>query len=237
MATQTLNPPAPLPTLRELGAFLRRPRVLVPTGLRSGQAWAALGVLATVHIGVLLLGMLPLLGLYQKAMGLPLPDAFDRLPAHWLLPITVVIAPVLEEMIFRGWQTGRPRALWLLGCLAVFAVLVAKAQALQPLVLAGSLMALVVATLGGWFRLRKRQTPEAYLATYPVVFWVAALVFAGVHLMNYPAISVTALPMVLPQLWAALLLGFTRQRIGLPAAMLQHGCANAAAMVLVQLRT
>ena len=48
------------------------------------------------------------------------------IPSHLyeLLPITVLIAPVLEEMIFRGWQTGRPRALWLLGCFAAFVALV-----------------------------------------------------------------------------------------------------------------
>jgi hypothetical protein len=38
--------------------------------------------------------------------------------------------------------------------------------------------------------------------------------------------------MVLPQLWAAAMLGFTRQRLGLPAAILQHALANAASMAL-----
>ncbi|MGF7155161.1 CPBP family glutamic-type intramembrane protease [Novosphingobium gossypii] len=235
MATQTLTSSPRFAILRELGAFLKRPRVLRPLGLLSRQAWAALGTLTALHVGGLLLVILPLLGFYQQAMGQPLPDAFGKLPSAWLLPITVVIAPVLEEMIFRGWQTGRPRALWLLGCAILFAALTAAAKSLAPLALVGSLLALVLAAVGGWLWLRKRGTPDAYAKVYPAVFWLVALAFAGVHLMNYPAVSVLLLPMVLPQLWAGVLLGFTRQRIGLPAAMIQHGCANAAAMVLVQL--
>lgn len=235
MATRTLTSSDHLAILRELGAFLKRPTLLLPCGLRSRQAWAALTILAALHIGGLLLVILPLLGFYQKAMGQPLPDAFGKLPSEWLLPITVLIAPVLEEMIFRGWQTGRPRALWLMACAIVFAALTAAAKAIAPMVLAATLLALVLAAAGGWVWLRRRQTPHAYAAAYPAIFWLVALLFAGVHLMNYPAITPALLPMVLPQLWAGALLGFTRQRIGLPAAMLQHASANAAAMILVQL--
>ncbi|WP_159976771.1 MULTISPECIES: CPBP family glutamic-type intramembrane protease [unclassified Novosphingobium] len=233
MATQIeTRIPAPH-ILRELAGFLKQPAVLVPWGLRRGESWPALCLLAAVHVSVLLLVLLPLLGMWQKAFDLPLPDAFGKLPGGWLLPITILIAPLLEEIIFRGWQTGRPRALWLLGCFAVFVVLTMTAKAIEPLVLAGLLLAAVLAAAGGWWWLRRRGTPAVYAAAYPGVFWVVALVFAGVHLMNYPATSAASLPMVLPQLWAGVLLGFTRQRIGLPAAILQHAIANAASMALV----
>lgn len=227
-------PPAPTPrtVLRELAAFLKRPAVLASSGLRTRAAWGALGVLAAVHVVGMLLVILPLIAAWQKHFALPTPDAFDKLPASWLLPITVLVAPLLEEMIFRGWQTGRPRALWLLGCFAGFVVLAINAQALAPLALVGLLLGLVVLTLAGWLWLRKRPTPAAYRAAYPAVFWLVAVVFAGAHLMNYPTTSALSLPMVLPQFWAALLLGFTRQRIGLPASMLQHALANAATMAL-----
>lgn len=226
----------PLTVLRELALFLARPRVLTPMGLRLREAWTRLGVMTALHLGGMLLVILPLLGWWQKTFALPLPDAFGKMPPSWLLPVTLAAAPLLEEIIFRGWQTGRPRALWLLACFVAFVALAMGAQKLQPPVLAGALFALVVAALGGWWWLRKRQEPPAlYLTAYPAIFWAVALVFAGVHLMNYPTASLLSLPMVMPQLWAALLLGFTRQRIGLPAAMLQHATANAAAMALVQL--
>lgn len=222
-----------LDIVREIPAYLKRPTVLSPIGLRSRSGWAVLGTMEVLHIAGLFLVVLPLIGLWQQAMHLPAPDAFDKLPSGWLLPFTVLIAPVAEEMVFRGWQTGRPRALWLLACSGLFALLVVGTKAIPPLVLAGSLLALAVAALVGWIILRKRQTPVRYRAAYPLVFWIVALLFAGVHLTNYPSVSLWSLPMVLPQFWAALMLGFTRQRIGLPAAMLQHMGANAATMALV----
>ena len=240
MATRT-DPPAAsrastraLALLQELPEFLKKPAILTPIGLRSRSGWAALGVMEALHIAVLLLVVLPLIGLWQQTLHLPTPDAFDKLPTGWLLPVTVLIAPIAEETIFRGWQTGRPRALWLLLCALLLAGLAVYARALAPMVLLGMLVLLAVAALGGWIMLRKRREPAAlYRAAYPAIFWIVALLFAGVHLMNYPSVSALMLPMVLPQLWAALMLGFTRQRIGLPAAMLQHMGANAATMVLV----
>lgn len=225
-----------LATVREVPAFLRRPAILTPIGLRSRKGWAALGAMEVLHIAGMFLVVLPLVGLWQQAMHLPAPDAFDKLPSGWLLPFTVLIAPVAEEMIFRGWQTGRPRALWLLGCAALFAVLAIFARTMAPLMLAGLLLTLAIAALAGWIILRKRREPlGGYRAAYPMIFWIVALLFAGVHLTNYPSASMLSLPLVLPQFWAALMLGFTRQRIGLNAAILQHAGANAATMLLVHL--
>lgn len=241
MATRTDTAATPhafnraLSLLRELPAFLLRPAVLTPIGLRRREGWAALGTMEVLHVAGLMLVVLPLIGLWQQAMHLPTPDAFDKLPSGWLLPFTVLIAPLAEEMIFRGWQTGRPRALWLLACAVLFAVLVIFAKAIAPMALVALLVALAVAALGGWVLLRKRHTGPRYRAAYPAIFWIVALLFAGVHLSNYPSVSALMLPMVLPQLWAALMLGFTRQRIGLHAAILQHAGANAATMLLVHL--
>lgn len=228
--------PAALAVLREVPGFLKRPAILTPIGLGSREGWAALVVLEAVHVAGLLLVILPLISLWQMAMNLPLPDAFEQLPAGWLLPFTLLAAPIAEEALFRGWQTGRPRALWLLASALLLAAAVIFAKAIAPPVLAGLLLALALAALVGWLRLRKRrEIPARYRAAFPVVFWLAALLFAGVHLTNYPSISALSLPLVLPQLWAGLLLGFTRQRIGLPAAMLQHAGANAATLLLVHL--
>lgn len=231
--TPPTEPPSPRAILAELLAFLRRPAVLAPAGLRSRTSWQALGVLAAVHLGGMMLVVLPLISLWQKLFALPMPDAFGKLPGAWLLPITILVAPVLEEMIFRGWQTGRPRALWLLGGFVLILALATQAQAFNPFVLMGALAALVIAAAGGWLWLRKRrEAPAAYRKAYPATFWLVAAGFAAAHLMNYPSISAASLPMVLPQLWAAALLGFTRQRLGLPASVLQHMLANASVMAL-----
>lgn len=232
LAAPLTAPPAARTILKELAAFLSRPRVLAPWGLFRREAWAPLGVLLALHVGVMMLVILPFIALWQSRFGLPLPDAFGKLPGGWLLPITVLVAPLVEEAIFRGWQTGRPRALWLLACFLALLVLGTTARTLAPMVLGASLLALAAAALAGWLRLRRRGVPGAYRKAYPVVFWLVAVLFAAIHLMNYPATTALSLPMVLPQLWAAAMLGFTRQRLGLPAAILQHALANAASMAL-----
>ncbi len=83
--------PAALAVLREVPGFLKRPAILTPIGLRSRESWAALGLLEAVHVAGLLLVILPLIGLWQKAMNLPLPDAFEQLPGGWLLPFTLPV--------------------------------------------------------------------------------------------------------------------------------------------------
>jgi len=222
--------------LREFPAFLRRPRLVAPSGLRAAGAWKRLAVLVALQLAGLFLVLLPLLQLWQGAFGLPSPDAYGELPPGLLVPVVVLVAPVIEEMLFRGWLTGRVRALWLLACaLGAGAFLYASTQGLQPLPAGGGILALLVAAPIGWFVLRKRGTPGWFGAAFPAIFYLMAAVFALSHMMNYPSFSALALPMVLPQLWAALVLGFIRLRIGLPASMLAHIVSNSAALALALL--
>ncbi|WP_260926575.1 CPBP family intramembrane glutamic endopeptidase [Novosphingobium sp. 9] len=223
--------------LRELAAFLRRPRLLAPEGLRSAAGWRAFVPLLALHLIVLLLVLLPLSIVAQKGLGLDAPDAFDKISAGWLLPITLLIAPVIEEMLFRGWQTGRPRALWLLLCAILGgAALYGSTHGLAPLAAAGVLLLSVVAGLVGWLVLRRKSAPVAgFAAAFPAIYWIVALLFAGAHLMNYAAPKPLTAVLVLPQLWAGIMLGFTRQRLGLPASMLQHILANGSVILVAQI--
>jgi membrane protease YdiL (CAAX protease family) len=102
--------------IEEFTAWLARPRLLEPSGLRAPGAWRVWRTLLALHLVVLLLVLLPLLGLWQKAMGLPSPEAFDKVSKAMLVPFVVLLAPVAEELAFRGWLTGRVRAVWLVGC-------------------------------------------------------------------------------------------------------------------------
>jgi len=223
-------------TLRAFVAFLRRPQVLVPSGLGAPGAHRALAAMVALHIGVLLVVMLPLVYFWQSSFDLPMPDAFGKVPQEWLLPITVLAAPLLEEMLFRGWQTGRVRALWLLACAVAFGVLLAAStMGLSPLATGIALLVLILAAPLGWFPLRKRGTPRWYAAAYPATFYLVVAGFAAAHILNYPSFSLLALPLVLPQLWGALVLGFVRMRIGLTASILAHAFANAAALGVASL--
>jgi membrane protease YdiL (CAAX protease family) len=59
-----------------------------------------------------------------------------------------------------------------------------------------------------------------------MIFYLGAALFALPHALNYPEVSWLTLPLVLPQAWAGLTLGYLRQKIGLSAAILAHATSN-----------
>jgi membrane protease YdiL (CAAX protease family) len=216
-------------TWHDFASFLRAPRLAGPVGLRAG--WKMTGAM----LGLNLLGLavlLLVLPLWQHLTGIEGPSAFEGIPIEYLIPAVVLAAPVAEESLFRGWLSGRLRALWLLGCcIGAIALL-----ALLPTATAGmALLGVLLAAIIGWAILRKRAAPGWFAKGFPVLFLVSAALFASAHVFNYDKPGLLHLPMVLPQLWAGLTLGFVRMQVGLPAAMLVHGASNALALGLVGL--
>ena len=222
--------------LRDFSAYLARPRLTQPSGFGAPGAWQAVLLLLAFHLVVLLVVLSPLLQLCQSAMGLPAPEAFGAVSKGWLVPLVVVIAPLGEEIVFRGWLTGRVRALWLLGCALVAGALLAMVNFHVWEVPASlGVVAMGLIAPGGWWWLRRRGVPRWFEAAFPALFWLSILIFGLLHLTNYPRLSWALVPMVLPQLWTGLLLSYTRMRIGLPASMLIHAAANSAAISLALL--
>lgn len=224
----------PMAVLTDFAMFLRRPRMLVPSGLRAPGARREWARMLTLHLGVLLLIVLPLIKGWQTLFGLPSPDSFGKIPPMLLLPVVVLAAPLAEEIIFRGWQTGRPRALWLaLSAALGVAAIVSAERAGSDVGVVTTFFGGLLVSIGGWVALRKaRAVPRWFAAAFPAIFYLVAGGFALAHLGNYPAFSLLAVPMVFPQLWAGLTLGFMRQRFGLPASILAHSCSNAIAVAL-----
>lgn len=221
-----------LPAAQSLAHFLRHPRWTRPMGLGSAESWALWrGATGLYLAGLLVLALV--LHLWQRAMGLPSPDAFGKVPPALLLPTVTLLAPVAEECVFRGWLSGRPRALALIAGLVVAAAALwtVRDGAAHPVALLLLLLGVLGAALG-WFVLRRRETPAWFVAAFPVLFMLHAVVFALFHLSNYPRITLALVPMVLPQLWAGLVFGFIRVRISLPAAMLAHALGNLAAVTV-----
>lgn len=234
--TEAESRPTARSVLRAFTDFLRRPALLAPQGLRTAGSRRTWVWLTALLIGGLLLVLLPVLGAWQKAFALPSPDAFQAVPKQLLVPLVVLVAPVLEELLFRGWQSGRVAALWLLGCALAVAVVAALGTALNPLVTAGTVLAALIAAPAGWWLLRGRSAPLGWFARgFPVIFYLVAGGFALAHLSNYSRISLLAVPLVLPQLWAALVLGYMRQRLGLLPAILAHALANGCSLGLAVL--
>lgn len=216
---------------RQFAAFARRPAFIEPAGLRAPGSWRVLASVLALHLAVMAL-LMPLLSLWQHMWALSGPDAFGQVPQAWLPFLVILIAPVLEECTFRGWLTGRPRALWLMGVLAMAIAGIAAVQP-APLPTVGLFFGALLAAPIGWLVLRKRATPQVWRGRwFAAPFHAGALLFALMHVMNYPSVSLVLLPMVLPQLWAAFTLGYIRMRVGLPASILAHATSNALALGL-----
>ncbi|MBA4354424.1 MAG: CPBP family intramembrane metalloprotease [Novosphingobium sp.] len=217
--------------LAEPFAFLRRPRPMRPQGLRAPGAWRRWGWLTALQVGVLLGVVVQVMMLWQKAFDLPAPDAFEGMSPLALWGGAVLLAPVLEELFFRAWLSGLPRALWAMGAtVAGLAVFIALGRG-NALVGGGILLITLAVAAGGWFRLRHRaDRPGWFDRAFPALFIVNAAVFAAMHLANYPQATWLAIPMVMPQFWTGLMLGFVRLRIGLGAAILTHIISNAVAL-------
>jgi ABC-type molybdate transport system permease subunit len=97
----------------------------------------------------------------------------------------------------------------------------------ENIALTGSgLLAVALATAAGWIVLRKRAAMGWFAHGFPVIFYLGAALFALPHVLNYPQISLLTLPLVLPQAWAGLTLGYLRQRIGLIGSIIAHAASN-----------
>ncbi len=222
--------------IADFAAWLARPRMLTSSGLRAPEARPFMLRMLALHLGMLLLVLLPLLGLWQKVMELPSPEAFDQVSKAMLVPFVVLVAPVAEELAFRGWLTGRVRAVWLVFCgflaagfLAMVNLHVYEAPA------SFGVLAMGLVAPAGWWWLRGRGVVPGFAAAFPVLVWLSIVVFGLSHLSNYPRFSIALLPMVLPQIWAGMTLSYTRMRIGIFGSMLIHAAANGISVSLALL--
>ena len=158
----------------------------------------------------------------RHRLAQPAPEAFGAVSKGWLVPLVVLIAPVGEEVVFRGWLTGRVRALWLLGCALVAGALLAMVSThVAEIPASFGVVAMGLVAPGGWWWLRRRGVPRWFESAFPALLALSVAVFGLSHLTNYPQISWALLPMILPQVWAGLVLSYARMRIGLSTGIPQ----------------
>ena len=211
--------------------------VLRPSSVMQPMAWgraAAFVLLAVFALDMALDTLIYALteAWDESAAFLPDPIEYESTLAEDLIDF-LILAPIMEELAFRGWLTGRLAALRFGAYgMAAMGLLTASvftaAEYAMPLTLAG--IALAFAGLIHW--LRTRDTDTAVSAWFTRHFhwfvWGSSLAFGLIHLGNYdPLTHPLGLLVVLPQTVGGLLLAYTRTRLGLGAAMAHHAAYNA----------
>ena len=219
---------------RHVLAFLKRPRL--PERAAGFGAEGLLAVLRLWAIDLGLMGILVAIAAAAMAAGFAPPgNVFDDLELTWPIVLAIVIAaPLIEEIAFRGWLSGRPGH--------VLAVVLLVGGALLSPVLAGENVVIgtalfgvfLVGAIGAIWAFRASGPMGWFVALFPALFWLATLAFAAIHLLNYEEGNFLAmLPLVLPQFIAGALFGYARVTHGLWASMLLHALHNGAIIALV----
>lgn len=219
---------------RAFARFLRRPTLPDRADLSLKGAAGALGSLLALDL-LLMAVVLGAIGI-ATALGLEMPDhlldGVKITPA--LVAFMIVGAPIGEEIIFRGWLSGRPgHILGSVLCAVSVGLLVggaalAAAGAQPGLLLAiGGLVALILAGVLV-FVLRKRDAIRWFQRHFRWFYYGSALAFAAMHLTNFAGagMSPAQLPMVMPQLVLGLILGYLRIERGLAAGIALHMLHN-----------
>ncbi|MEL7188816.1 MAG: CPBP family glutamic-type intramembrane protease [Pseudomonadota bacterium] len=216
---------------KDVGRFALRPTMAVatlPIGAVFGIVLGALFVLdCTLALGVAYAE----LGLAQAGHEFPDPlqEEFS-FEADFLT--MVVLAPILEEALFRGWLRGELAALRFAGIAWIAVALVIVAEVLGWAILSsvtGIAMILLLIGFVQWLATRKTETqvPDWFKQHYGKLVWGSTLIFGLIHVANYETLaSPLDLMLVASQTLGGLLLAYTRTRLGLGAAIGQHAAWN-----------
>jgi len=216
----------------DYAAFLRRPRL--PDAPLARPLDALRTTAAMLALDAILMAGLMALVIAAMALGFDIARSSlaDLKITFQIAAALVVLAPFMEEIVFRSWLSGRPgHVLALLILLASAAFGAALSLGLVPG--ARGLSAPVAMALGAvlaglaLFIFRGRGPMGWFRAIFPGLFWLSTLLFASAHLLNFPEENLAmALPLVLPQFVLATILGYLRVHCGLWSAMLLHMSHN-----------
>ena len=216
----------------EWARFVRRPRLPAAREAFGGRATAEVGQLLALVIAIdfaLVVG----LSWLSTRLGVKTPD-FEQLRQYG--PLVTLLAgalamPILEEIIFRGWLSGRRRMLVAVAALVGFIASLAMARLIvgpAPFKTMAVLLLvwLVVGPMLIWKS--KGDPPEWFVRGFPLLYVASALLFGLAHISNYDMSRPwVLLPFVVPQAIAGLIFGFARVRYGMWANIALHGLSNA----------
>lgn len=211
--------------------------MLRPTFTAQPMAWGRGAAMALLIVFLFALALdtlvAVLVGAWDDAAGfLPAPVGREAGLAEDLFQF-LILAPVIEEFVFRGWLTGRVAALryalYGLGAMGLFLAALWVGPDLE-VVVALTGVALAFAGLIHWGLTRQQDSavPAWFTRHFHWFVWGSTILFGLIHLGNHaPLEHPLGLLAVLPQTIGGLILAYTRTRIGLVAAIVQHAAYNA----------
>jgi membrane protease YdiL (CAAX protease family) len=220
--------------LADVLRFVWRPDFRAEPLVWSRTAALALLVLVTLDLAqfALVSGLLDALRAGVETEVLPQPKPPSGFFATEVFT-SLLVAPLLEELLFRGWLTGRGAGLrfaaYGFAALALFAAGAAFVF-VNPRALGAAGVLVVFAGLLHWLRTRTRDkaVPAWFRRHFPWLVWGSSLLFGLIHLGNHEALThPLGAVVVVPQVIGGLLLAWTRTRLGLAAAIGHHAAFNA----------
>jgi membrane protease YdiL (CAAX protease family) len=216
-------------------AFIRRP--YFPAGKdRMGEPQLK-------HLAQLLFFSLALMIIVGGVVGAIIAAVNGDVPANanetigqaspaMLLLYGVILAPIIEEVVFRSWLGGRRACILglpiMVSLFAIGTVVTADMSPVVSFVVAAGLAILVVGVARQFALLSPSAQKAARWRLFPVSFYGSALLFAMLHMANYEGglSSPIMLLAILPQFLVALILGYVRMRFGLLQAIVFHALYN-----------
>ncbi len=237
--TSLTQPGSMVDEWKAFGAFIRRPRL--PQRATGVSHKAIASVFRLYALDVALMGGLILALLFAMAAGFEMPN--NRLNELELsfkwIAIIVVGAPLVEEIMFRSWLSGRPGHIIsaVSGIAAVLTLPFLRDAGSNGIIMGAAGLFALVGLIVAVNHAHRDSGPFGWFGwAFPGIFWVITLGFGAIHLANYEEGNwLFMLPLVLPQVIAGALFGYARIQHGLWAAILLHALHNGSALTLFAL--
>lgn len=224
-------------TMANLLTFLRHPR-LIPSRYQSAVPkitavlWLfVLSLLTTAVLGVL---TVPIMLSAAVAPSDKIQQVFTQ-PFPTVALAVILLGPLIEEIMFRGWLTGTWRSLaasglyvaTVFGGTPLMRHVLGGPEILRQLLLAG--MGLVA--IGLLAPVDRGGRVPGYERAFPFLFWAQGIAFGLLHYHNLGSGSaIASLMSILPLVACAWLWGYARIALGLRAAVMLHAAYNVPAV-------
>lgn len=221
----------------DFAAFMKSPSLE-----RHDQSTAPIRDTITTFIvlSILMIAVSAILLPFVLAMGAGQSAVLDSTmsvdPLRLVIAV-VILGPLIEELLFRSWLSGKWRDL---AATSAFAIVLYGSRAgigdtsWGKENLAGYLT--IAAAIAAYLVVRRLQqsTDRSAIFTkhFKWIFWISVVTFGALHLSNYSGSGGVALFIfTIPQMVAGAAFGFARIKIGLASAIALHMMYNSVPVI------